>query len=122
MKKKTNAQLKKKLWPIFATYIKKRDKNTCFTCGKRAEGNAIHAGHFIPKGAGGLALYFHEGNVHAQCAGCNLFLAGNQYVYGQKLGEEKVKELYQLKNKIIKDYPFVEKIDYYKQKIEELNK
>lgn len=116
-KKKTNAQLKKNLWKVFATYIKKRDKGVCFTCGRRAEGYSLHAGHFIPKGAGGLALYFDEDNVNAQCAGCNLFLAGNQYVYGQKLGKETVDRLYKLKGTIVKDYPFEEKIEYYKNLI-----
>ncbi len=119
MKKKTNAQLKRKLWPIFAAFIKRRDNFVCYTCGRRVEGGNCHAGHFIPKGAGGLALYFHEDNVHVQCAGCNLFLAGNQYIYGQKLGEEKVKELYRIKNQITKDYPFEEKIKYYQQKLKE---
>ena|SRR3990167_2997257 len=122
MKKKTNAQLKKKLWQVFAQFIKLRDRNTCYTCGRRAEGYGIHAGHFIPKSAGGIALYFHEDNVHAQCAGCNLFLAGNQYEYGKRLGEDKVRELFTLKGQITKDFPFTEKISEYTKKVEELKK
>lgn len=111
---------KAKLWKVFAKYIKLRDNKTCFTCGKKADGYALHAGHFIPKAAGGLALYFHEDNVHAQCAGCNLFLAGNQYIYGEKLGKETVDALYRCKQQIIKDYPYDEKIAYYEKKIKEL--
>lgn len=118
--KKTSAQLKRKLWPIFAQYIKLRDKGICFTCGAKVEGQALHAGHFIPKGAGGLILYFNEDNVHAQCAKCNLFLSGNQYVYGKKLGEKKVKELYALKQKIVKDFPFEKLILEYRQKLSEM--
>lgn len=117
IKKQTNAQLKKKLWEVFSKYIKARDKNICFTCGRYAEGSGMHSGHFIPKSVGGIALYFHEDNVHAQCYNCNINLGGNQYIYGIKLGEDKVKELYLLKQKIIKDYPFQEKINYYKDKI-----
>jgi len=98
---------------VFAEWIKKRDKNTCYTCGAKAEGYGCHAGHFIPKAAGGLALYFHPDNVHVQCARCNLFLAGNQYVYGQKLGAEKVAELYKLQNAVVKDYPFEAEIERY---------
>lgn len=123
MVKKTNAQLKKKLWKVFAQYVKRRDRGTCFTCGRTADGYSLHAGHFIPKAAGGIALYFHEDNVHAQCAGCNLFLAGNQYVYGKKLGQEKVKELYALKQKITKwsQKDFEERIEYYTNRLKEWN-
>lgn len=118
-KKKTNAQLKKELWKVFAEYIKKRDDWICYTCGKRVSGFNCNAGHFIPKAAGGIALYFHEDNVHTQCAACNLFLAGNQYIYGKKLGEEKVKELYAIKTKITKwsTQDFLDKIEYYKNKL-----
>jgi len=119
-KKKTNAQLKKQLWKVFSVYIRTRDKMVCFTCGRKGEGSGIHAGHFIPKSIGGLVLYFHESNVHAQCYHCNINLGGNSYIYGQKLGEKICKELYALKNQITKDYPFEEKIAYYKEKLSKL--
>lgn len=120
--KQTTAQLKKKLWVIFSKYIRARDKNICFTCGAKVYGYNYHAGHFIPKAVGGLALYFHEDNVHGQCARCNLFMCGEQYLYGKKLGEKKVNELYKLKQKIVKDYPFEEKIIYYNGKLQEIEK
>lgn len=80
----------------------------------------MHAGHFIPKAAGGLALYFNEDNVHAQCMRCNLFLGGMQYEYGQKLGEEKVRELYCLKNEDWKwgIFEYQQKIEEYITKVE----
>lgn len=113
-KKQTTAQLKKKLWAVFSKYIRARDKGVCFTCGRSGfTGSSYHAGHFIPKASGGLILYFHEDNVHGQCARCNLFMSGEQYLYGKKLGDEKVAELYALKHQVVKDYPFHEKIDYY---------
>lgn len=121
MKKKTNAKLKKELWKVFSEYIRKRDKGICFTCGRKAESRGYHAGHFIAKAAGGLALYFHEDNVRGQCYNCNINLGGNQYIFGQRLGDAKAKELYALKQKIVKDYPFEDKIAYYKQKIKELD-
>jgi len=121
MRKKTNAQLKKRLWKVFSAFIRKRDKGTCFTCGSTGNiGSNYHAGHFIQKSVGGLALYFNEDNVHGQCARCNLWLSGNQYEYGVKLGEKKVQELYKLKQEITKDYPFEEKIAYYNEKLKEL--
>lgn len=119
-KKKTDGQLKKQLWNVFGKYIRLRDKGTCFICGRRAEGSGYHAAHFIPKSVGGLALYFHESNVHGCCYNCNINLGGNLWEYGKKLGDEKVKELYLLKNKITKDYPYQEMIEHYKQKVDEL--
>ncbi len=90
VKKKSESisSLKKKLWTVFSLYIRQRDKFTCFTCGKKGEGSGMHAGHFIPKSVGGIALYFHEDNVHAQCYHCNINLGGSQYIYGLKLGKK----------------------------------
>ncbi len=114
MRKKTPGQLKKELWKHFSAYIRKRDKNICYICGRFAEGSGYHAGHFIPKSVGGLVLYFNEENVHGCCYNCNINLGGNLYLYGKKLGEEKCQSLYLLKQQIVKDYPFQAKIDYYK--------
>lgn len=110
--------LKRKLWAIFALFIKERDKWTCFTCGNQVRGYAANAGHFIPKGSAGLALYFHEDNVHCQCSTCNLVLEGNHYEYGKRLGENKVQELYQLRNTIVKwdAQDYLNKIEEYEIK------
>lgn len=121
MKKKTPAQLKKRLWLVFSKYIRFRDKGICFICGRYAEGSGYHAGHFIPKSIGGLALYFHEDNVHGCCYHCNINLGGNLYLYGKKLGEKKCTELYKLKQKIIKDFPFENLIKEYEQKLKSLS-
>ena len=109
--------LKRKLWKVFSDYIKKRDKNICFTCGRKCEGSGAHAGHFIPKSVGGLALYFDEENVHCQCYNCNINLGGNQYIYGIKLGEEKVIMLNILKTAYTKwtAEVYLEKIEHYKK-------
>ena len=120
MKKQTNAQLKKKLWKVFSEYIRKRDRGICFTCGRHAEGSGYHAGHFISKSVGGLALYFHEKNVCGQCYNCNINLGGNQYIFGTKLGRATVEELERERQKVIKDFPFEAKIAYYKEKIARL--
>lgn len=123
MKKKSISQLKKKLWNIFSQYIRKRDKGICFTCGRYAEGSGYHAGHFIQKSVGGIGLYFHPDNVRGQCYNCNINLGGNQYIFGQKLGEKKAKELYAMKGKVTKwtveDYE--EKIKEYQEKLSTLN-
>lgn len=107
--------LKRKLWKLFSLYIRKRDKGICFICGRKCEGAGYHAGHFIPKSVGGILLYFHEDNVHGCCYHCNINLGGNLWEYGQKLGEEKVKELYALKGKTLKvnEQWYLDKIKHY---------
>lgn len=106
--------LKKKLWTVFSLYIRKRDKGICFTCGRYAEGSGYHAGHFVPKSVGGLALYFHEENVRGQCYNCNINLGGSQYIYGQKLGD-RADYLYSLKGKTEKwtAQDYLDKIKHY---------
>ncbi len=110
------------LWNWFSKYIRLRDKGICFTCGRYAEGSGYHAGHFIPSSIGGLALRYHEDNVHGQCYNCNINLGGSQWAYGVKLGAKMVKKLMDLKNKVIHndEFDFEGKIMYYKQKVKEL--
>lgn len=122
MKTKTTGQLKKDLWKVFSAYIRKRDNYTCFTCGRKGEGGGIHAGHFVSKSVGGLSLYFHEDNVHAQCYHCNINLGGNQWEYGQRLGKKKVDELLKLKQQTVKwtQQDYLDKIKQYKELYEHL--
>lgn len=117
-KLKSLAKLKKELWIVFSQYIRNRDGGKCFTCERtNLSGSNYHAGHFIKKSIGGLELYFHESNVNGQCAYCNLFLDGNQYEYGLRLGK-KAKELLLLKGKTLSwdRKKFEEMIAYYKGK------
>lgn len=79
----TISSLKKKVWGVFTLYIKERDHWTCFTCGKHEEGPTMHGGHFISRRHN--ATLFDERNVHAQCAGCNMFRNGELHIYAQKL-------------------------------------
>lgn len=119
VKKKTDAQYKKILWTYFSKFIRNRDKGVCFTCGATGlSGHNYHAGHFVPKSVGGLALAFNEENVHGQCYKCNMMLSGNLYIYGKKLGA-KAEELYAMKQQVVKNYPFQEKIAYYKNLVKE---
>jgi len=110
------SKLKKKLWIEFSIFIRNRDKWICYTCGRKAEGSGLHAGHFISKSVGGISLYFHEKNVNAQCYNCNINLSGNIWEYGQRLGTKTVEELYKIKKETAKwtvsDY--LNKIEYYK--------
>ena len=63
------SSLKKKVWAVFARYIKGRDHWTCVTCGFKEKSVRLNAGHFL-QGRAGKTLFDPRG-VHAQCAGCN---------------------------------------------------
>lgn len=121
LKKKSKTKisvLKRKLWTEFSKYIRERDNYICFTCGRKGEGQGMHAGHFVPKSVGGIALYFNEDNVKCQCYHCNINLGGNQYIYGKKLGK-KAEELYRIKNTVFEKWSeedYLNKINYYKEK------
>lgn len=52
--------LKDRAWKAFARWVRTRDKDTCFTCGK----TATEAGHFRHRANN---TYFNPINVHAQC-------------------------------------------------------
>lgn len=80
----------------------------------------MNAGHYIPKGACGNDYYFDERNVHAQCFHCNCVLEGNRIKYREfiltKYGKDALEELETRYGTTNRDYPFEEKIAYYKQK------
>jgi len=127
-KKHTMGWWKKKFWTTFSLYIRTRDDFTCFTCGKKGEGKGLHAGHMIPRACGGLSLYFHEENVHAQCYYCNINLGGNGAIYAtkfiEKYGQETFDEIIRLKDQGYRKYSieeYQELIEIYKIRIEELN-
>ena len=100
VKKKTGKKLKtiphltKDAQQVFNKYIRTRDEGmVCISCGSD---KANQAGHWISVKQSS-ALRFHEWNVNLQCAGCNLYLHGNQVMYRvglvKKIGEKAVCEL-----------------------------
>lgn len=121
LKKPTTAKLKKRLWEVFTKYIKQRDKNICFTCGRYATSYGMGGGHYKPAGACGADAYFSEINVNAQCTFCNLTLQGNQVIYKerlvQKYGSEPIEELERTFRNPNHDFPYQEKIEHYKKLI-----
>lgn len=112
---------KKTLWKVFTAYIKARDNYTCVTCGKKVEKYEAQGGHYIAAGACGLDYYFSEKNVHCQCTNCNLRLEGNRPAYRQfilrKYGEETLNDIEMNYHRPSPNYPFLEKIEYYKNKL-----
>lgn len=120
-KKQTVTSLKKLVWNNFAIYIKIRDDWTCFTCGKYSKSSNMHAGHFVSRRYN--STLFDEMNVHAQCAGCNMFKNGEPHIYVKKLidvyGYEKVQKLIEKsqQTKKFKKDELQELNIYYKSKI-----
>lgn len=116
------SRLKRKLWTIFSLYIRKRDNYICFTCDAKVEGSNAHAGHFLPKSIGGLALYFDEENVRCQCMRCNIHLGGNQWEYGNRLGWEVVEKLIKKKQLTTKwsQEDYQNKIQHYELLVSEM--
>lgn len=78
----------------------------------------MNAGHYIAKGACGADYYFSEKNVHAQCSYCNLALEGNRPAYRQFIvktyGDDVLWDLENNYRTPSPDYPYKEKIEYYK--------
>ena len=97
-KKPVLGREKKRTWEMMSRYVRARDKNTCFTCGKF--GN--QAGHMFPK-ALGLNAYFDIRNVHCQCYHCNINLGGNGAIYShkfrEKYGDKEYNDLYETVHK-----------------------
>lgn len=124
----TNAKLKKKFWKVFSLYIRTRDNWKCVTCGTVGSGSGIHAGHYITKSVGGLSLYFHEQNVHAQCYRCNIHLSGNWTAYRKFIlntyGQEVDDQLMELKDKgfrQISSEEYIALTEEYKKKTDEIS-
>lgn len=127
---------KKEFWAIFSRYVRIRDKGVCFTCNKQIpdyydkKGRLIkgwkagQAGHWITAKSCGLALYFHEQNVHCQCYHCNINLSGNWLEYERQIieryGKAVCEELKALKWSGTTKYcvaDYVEMIERYSEKI-----
>lgn len=127
-KVKTDAQLKKILWKLFSEWIRRKDADSdgtvkCFTCPKRNHWKLMHGGHYI-RASAGLSTYFDEQNVNIQCYACNIWRDGNSDEYALALqrayGPDILNELNRRKQKIVKDFPFKQKIEHYRSLIEKL--
>lgn len=125
------SSLKKELWSAFGLYIKVKHSVdgvwcNCYTCGKpiKIGDNNCHAGHYISRRH--LITCFNENNVRPQCSGCNIFKHGDPVQFRlnlvKEIGEEKVKEMENAKNQLIKlDRSWYEtQIEYYKKRTTEL--
>jgi hypothetical protein len=93
-KKSELVAFKKRLWPKFAAYIKRRDGPTCFVCKKTPlVGHDWHAAHCFSAGKY-PALRWLFANVFSGCAKCNIWLKGNYIEYHARYKEEFGQEAY----------------------------
>ncbi len=99
---KNVSQLQKKLWPLFALYIKTTHSVdgewcNCFTCDKPVKiGTAeCQAGHFISRSYS--PVKYDEDNVRPQCSTCNGYGNGKPIEFERRLklqiGDDKVELL-----------------------------
>ena len=125
MRKPSRKNLVTKLDKVFSEYIRRRyavnDIAKCVTCGKKDHWKNLQAGHFISRKH--YATRWNEENVQVQCVKCNVYRYGEQYLFGLHLGKEVSERLLQESREIVKfsDHDLEEKINYFIDKLSELN-
>jgi len=87
-KKPSRSKLVKKLDTIFSQYIRLREADNigfveCFTCGKKDHWKKLQNGHFQSRRH--YATRWDERNCQVQCVGCNMFKAGEQFLFAKAL-------------------------------------
>ena len=121
--------LVKNLDAVFSQYIRRKDaKNeiaTCVTCGKEDHWSKLQNGHWASRRH--YSTRWDERNCNVQCSGCNVFRAGEIYLYTKylcsKYGDNFPEELYKLSQKTVKftDTDLQDMINYYKEKLNTLS-
>lgn len=90
-KKVNRTTLIKKADSEFSRYVRRTSSGkdgwvACFTCEKRYEWKKLHNGHFMSRRH--MNTRWHEHNTAPQCAGCNTFRGGEQYIFGKNLDKK----------------------------------
>ena len=120
-KKLTRSKLVKKLDAVFSQYIRQSNSvneiATCFTCGKKDHYKKLQNGHFQSRRH--YSTRWDETNCQVQCAGCNVFRFGEQFIFSQnldnKFGEGTARRLHIKAQQTIKfaDFELEEMINHY---------
>jgi|TARA_R110000744_G_scaffold45329_1_gene100714 hypothetical protein len=120
-KKLTRSKLVKKLDSVFSQYIRQKnavnDTATCFTCGKKDHWKKLQNGHFQSRRH--YSTRWDTVNCQVQCAGCNVFRFGEQFIFGQnldnKFGEGTARRLHIKAQQTAKflDFELIEMINKY---------
>ena len=121
MKKPSRSKLVKKLDVVFSKYIRLKDsKNgigTCVTCGKKDHWKNLQAGHFMSRKH--YSTRWDENNVRIQCAACNVFRYGEQFLFSKYLGNNLSEELLDKSRRLVKftNIELEEMISHYSNKL-----
>jgi len=128
MKKPTRKSLVTKLDTVFSQYIRRKDAvneiATCVTCGKKDHWSKLQNGHWASRKH--YSTRWDEYNCNVQCSGCNVFRAGEIYLYTKylcsKYGENFPEELYIKSQKTVKfaDVDLIEMIEKYNALLDSL--
>ena len=128
MKKPSRKSLVEKLDKIFSIYIRRKnainDIAICVTCNKKNHWSKLQNGHFMSRRH--YNTRWDEDNCHVQCAGCNVFRAGEIYLYNKylcsKFDNNFPDRLYEKSHKIVKfaDVDLIDMIEYYTNKVNDL--
>ena len=126
-KKIKRSTIVKNLDTLFSIYIRRKDAiddvAQCVTCGKKDHWSKLQNGHWASRRH--YSTRWDERNCNVQCSGCNVFRAGEIYLYTKylcsKYGDNSPEELYKLSQKIVKftDADLQDMIIYYKDKLKE---
>ena len=97
----------------------------CCSCGLIMPWIRGDAGHFIPRGSGGMSgVYFDERNINFQCKPCNGFEQGNALAYQDfmldKYGQDVIDELRFLDKTNSYKYKLIGLELYYKEEYKKL--
>lgn len=110
--------LVKKLDTVFSQYVRlhhadDRGYCICFTCGKKFYWKEIQAGHFMSRKF--YATRWEEDNVKPQCAGCNIFRYGEQYLFAKQLGQATADKMHSQSREVAKisNVELQDKIEHY---------
>ena len=126
--KLSRSKIVKKLDAIFSQYIRLKDADyngnvTCFTCGKVEHyKKGMQCGHFQSRKY--YATRWLELNVAVQCAGCNVFRYGEQFLFSKyldkKYGDGTAEELYIKSREIVKfsNDELLDMIKHYKELVD----
>lgn len=112
-KKVKRSTLIKKLDAVFSIYIRRKDAVNdiaqCVTCGKKDHWSKLQNGHWASRRH--YSTRWDERNCSVQCASCNVFRAGEIYLYTKylcsKYGDNFPEELH-IKSKQIRKFTDVE--------------
>ena len=119
----------KNLDTVFSQYIRRKDAideiAECVTCGKKDHWSKLQNGHWASRRH--YSTRWDERNCNVQCSGCNVFRAGEIYLYTKylcsKYGDNFPEELYKLSQKTVKfsDNDLQDMIQHYKDKLKEFS-